>query len=54
MVGGAREGADGGRSSMSSGAQVARELGTGARVALIAPDSASRYLSTILFADGAG
>jgi len=45
---------------MSSGAiawtaaQVARELGTGARVAMIAPDSASRYLSTVLFADEAG
>jgi cysteine synthase len=40
---------------MSSGAiawaslQVARELGPDARVAMIAPDSASRYLSTTLF-----
>lgn len=29
--------------------QVARELGAGARVAMIAPDSAARYLSTALF-----
>jgi cysteine synthase len=29
--------------------QVARELGPGARVAMIAPDSAARYLSTALF-----
>jgi cysteine synthase A len=42
---------------MSSGAiawtaaQVAKELGAGARVALIAPDSAARYLSTALFED---
>jgi cysteine synthase len=42
---------------MSSGAitwaalTVARELGADARVAMIAPDSASRYLSTSLFAD---
>ncbi len=42
---------------MSSGAivwaalQVAEELGTGSRVACIAPDSASRYLSTKLFAE---
>lgn len=40
---------------MSSGAiawaslQIARELGPEARVAMIAPDSASRYLSTVLF-----
>ena len=40
---------------MSSGAitwaalQVARELGTGRRVAMIAPDSGARYLSTTLF-----
>jgi len=40
---------------MSSGAivwaamQIARELGPGHRVACIAPDSASRYLSTALF-----
>jgi cysteine synthase A len=46
---------------MSSGAivwaamQVAKELGPGHRVACIAPDSASRYLSTELFdGDGAG
>jgi cysteine synthase A len=44
---------------MSSGAivwaamQVAKELGPGHRVACIAPDSASRYLSTDLF-DGGG
>ena len=31
--------------------QVARELGPGARVAMIAPDSAARYLSTALFQD---
>jgi len=43
---------------MSSGAivwvalKIARELGPGNRVACIAPDSASRYLSTELFADG--
>jgi cysteine synthase len=42
---------------MSSGAiawaslAIARELGPGARVAMIAPDSASRYLSTTLFGD---
>ncbi len=42
---------------MSSGAiawiaqQVARELGPGKRVAMIAPDSAARYLSTALFDD---
>src|SRR5579862_6039891 len=42
---------------MSSGAiawaalTVARELGPDARVAMIAPDSASRYLSTTLFDD---
>lgn len=42
---------------MSSGAivwvalKIARELGPGNRVACIAPDSASRYLSTELFAD---
>jgi cysteine synthase A len=29
--------------------QVARELGPDARVAMIAPDSAARYLSTVLF-----
>ncbi len=33
--------------------QVARELGPGARVAMIAPDSAARYLSTALFDDAA-
>lgn len=43
---------------MSSGAiafwalRVARELGPGKRVAMIAPDSGARYLSTALFADG--
>ena len=43
---------------MSSGAiawtalKVARELGPGHRVVCIAPDSASRYLSTELFSDG--
>jgi cysteine synthase len=43
---------------MSSGAivhaalQVARELGPGARVGTIAPDTGSRYLSTGLFAEG--
>jgi len=31
--------------------QIARELGPGKRVAMIAPDSGSRYLSTALFAD---
>ena len=42
---------------MSSGAiawaslVIARELGPDARVAMIAPDSASRYLSTTLFSD---
>jgi cysteine synthase A len=42
---------------MSSGgigwvaAQVARELGPNARVAMISPDSAARYLSTVLFDD---
>jgi cysteine synthase A len=42
---------------MSSGAivwsalEVARELGAGHRVVCIAPDSASRYLSTELFAE---
>ena len=42
---------------MSSGAivwvavQLATELGPGKRVACIAPDSASRYLTTELFAD---
>ena len=42
---------------MSSGAiawaalQIARELGPGARVAMIAPDSGARYLSTTLFAE---
>lgn len=42
---------------MSSGAivwaalQVARELGPGHRVTCIAPDSASRYLSTVLFGE---
>ena len=41
---------------MSTGAitwvalQIARELGTGHRVAMIAPDSGARYLSTTLFA----
>jgi len=30
-------------------AQVAKELGSAARVAMIAPDSAARYLSTPLF-----
>jgi cysteine synthase A len=45
---------------MSSGAIVgaaigiARELGPGHRVACIAPDSGSRYLSTALFGDSAG
>ena len=45
---------------MSSGAiafwalRVARELGPGKRVAMIAPDSGARYLSTALFADGDG
>jgi cysteine synthase len=40
---------------MSSGAivfvamQIARELGAGARVACIAPDSGARYLTTVLF-----
>jgi cysteine synthase A len=44
---------------MSSGAiawaamEVARELGPGKRVALIAPDSGARYLSTALFTSGA-
>jgi len=44
---------------MSSGAivwaalQIARELGSGRRVATIAPDSGARYLSTVLFADTA-
>ena len=43
---------------MSSGAiawaaiELARELGPGHRVACIAPDSASRYLTTELFEDG--
>ncbi|HSH75638.1 MAG TPA: cysteine synthase A, partial [Longimicrobiales bacterium] len=43
---------------MSSGAivwaalEVARELGEGHRIACIAPDTAGRYLSTELFADG--
>ena len=43
---------------MSSGAiafwalRVARELGSGKRVAMIAPDSGARYLSTALFSDG--
>ena len=43
---------------MSSGAivqtavELARELGRGHRIACIAPDSASRYLSTELFEDG--
>ena len=42
---------------MSSGAitwaalQVARELGAGKRVAMIAPDSGARYLTTALFAE---
>ena len=42
---------------MSSGAiawaalEVARELGVGARVACIAPDSGARYLTTELFGD---
>ncbi len=42
---------------MSSGAIVwaalglARELGAGARIACIAPDSGTRYLTTVLFAD---
>ena len=42
---------------MSSGAiawaalEVARQLGAGRRVAMIAPDSGARYLSTALFAD---
>ena len=45
---------------MSSGAivwaaiELARELGSGRRVACIAPDSASRYLTTELFADETG
>ena len=40
---------------MSSGAitwvalEIARELGAGRRVAMIAPDSGARYLSTTLF-----
>ncbi|MGH8323951.1 MAG: cysteine synthase A [Steroidobacteraceae bacterium] len=44
---------------MSSGAiafwalQIARELGPGKRVAMIAPDSGARYLSTTLFSDAA-
>jgi cysteine synthase A len=44
---------------MSSGAiawaalQVARELGPGKRLVMIAPDSGARYLSTALFARGA-
>lgn len=44
---------------MSSGAiawaalQVARELGPGKRVAMISPDSGARYLSTVLFSEGA-
>jgi cysteine synthase A len=29
--------------------QIARELGPGKRVAMIAPDSGARYLSTTLF-----
>jgi cysteine synthase A len=43
---------------MSSGAivwaalKVARELGPGARVACIAPDSGARYLTTALFDTG--
>ena len=32
--------------------QIARELGTGHRVAAISPDSGARYLTTALFADG--
>ena len=42
---------------MSSGAiawaslQLARELGPGRRVAMISPDSGSRYLTTALFVD---
>ncbi|HEY7876640.1 MAG TPA: pyridoxal-phosphate dependent enzyme, partial [Gemmatimonadaceae bacterium] len=42
---------------MSSGAiafwalRIARELGPGKRVAMIAPDSGARYLSTALFED---
>ena len=45
---------------MSSGAiawaalKVARELGPGRRVAMIAPDGGSRYLSTALFVEDAG
>jgi cysteine synthase len=45
---------------MSSGAivhtalQIARELGPGARVATIAPDTGSRYLSTALFVEAGG
>ncbi|HJU72163.1 MAG TPA: cysteine synthase A [Gemmatimonadaceae bacterium] len=45
---------------MSSGAiawaslEVARELGAGQRVAMISPDSGSRYLTTELFIDDAG
>ena len=45
---------------MSSGAiawaalQIARELGPGGRVAMIAPDSGARYLSTALFTEGPG
>ncbi len=31
--------------------QIARELGRGKRVAMIAPDSGARYLSTAPFAD---
>jgi hypothetical protein len=31
---------------------LAAELGAGARVACIAPDSGARYLSTTLFEDG--
>jgi cysteine synthase A len=45
---------------MSSGAitwaalGVARELGPGKRVAMIAPDSGARYLTTTLFAEDTG
>ena len=36
------------------GRQVARELGTGHRVAAISPDSGARYLTTSLYKDLAG
>ena len=43
---------------MSTGAiawaalEIARELGPGKRVAMISPDSGSRYLTTALFGEG--